>query len=230
MLKNVKFGLVLAAVVVGAALSMAQGGGGGGRQRGGQRGNQFGIATLLGRADVQKELNVTEDQKTKLADLRTKMQEEARAARQNGGGGGGAAGGGNFDPEAMRKRMAEQEAKTRTAFGEILDEKQMKRLDEISIQLRGNAAITDEKVQKALGLSEDQLAKIKELNAKAQEANRSLQQKTRDQEITREEAMAARTKNQKALNEELGKVLTAEQAAKLKDLGGKKFVEEKIEN
>ncbi len=237
MLRNVKFGLILVAVVAGAAMSLAQGGGGGGRQGGrqGGRGNQNSLTALVTRADVQKDLGITDDQKTKVTELLAKMAEERRAAFAAGGGGnrgngGGAGGGAPVDRAAMAKRAAEQEAKNRTALAGVLDAKQMMRLDEISIQRRANSAITDEKVQKALGLSDEQVSKIKDIKTKSDEANQSLNAKARAQEITREEATEARAKNAKVFDEELGKVLTAEQAAKLKEMGGKKFVEEKVQN
>ncbi len=50
-----------------------------------------------------------------------------------------------------------------------------------------------------------------------------MMQDMRDGSMSQEEMRAAMQKRQTALNEELGKVLTAEQAAKLKDMGGKPF-------
>lgn len=253
--------LIVAALTLSAALVFAQGGGGagggrqGGRQGGGfgggfgQRGGAFGQneMTLAMRADVQTDLGVTPEQKTKLEALQAKQREARRGqggrgaggaggvgAGGAGGAGGGAGGGqggarqgggqgGNFDPAAMQERMAQQRAENRKALGEILNEGQMKRLDEISIQLRGNRALMDAEVQKALGMSTDQVNKLRDLQAKQQEANRAIFEKVRNQEISREEAQASQEKNNKILDEELGKVLTSDQASKFKAMQGKPF-------
>jgi len=108
-------------------------------------------------------------------------------------------------------------------LAKILNADQMKRLDEIAVQLQGNRAIFVPAVQKALGLSEDTIKKAQELQTKQGEANRSIQEKVMNQEISREEAQAAREKNNKALDDELAKLLSADQAAKLKEMQGKPF-------
>ncbi len=172
------------------------------------------------RKDVQTDIVMTDDQKAKIQELSDKQ----RAARQAGGGGrgnggGGGAAGGTFDLKAQE----EARAQTHKDLAAILNEGQMKRLGEILIQLQGNRAILNAEVQKSLGLSDDQIAKIKDLQSKQQEANRSLQEKVRSQEMTREEYQAAMQKNNTALNDELGKILTADQASKLKTMGGKEF-------
>ena len=99
----------------------------------------------------------------------------------------------------------------------------MKRLDEINVQISGNRAIQQPAIQKALGLSEAQVKQINELQQKQQEAMRSLFEKVQNQEITREDMQASMQKNNKTMDDELAKILTADQAAKLKEMGGKPF-------
>src|ERR1700678_2031242 len=103
---NLRILTVLAcAVLVGACFG--QGGGQG--RRGGQRGGGNSLGALLRRADVQTELKITDDEKTKIEAL-------PRPGRPAGGGGGGAAGGGGggggaaggFDPAAMAARAEEE--------------------------------------------------------------------------------------------------------------------------
>jgi DNA-directed RNA polymerase subunit H (RpoH/RPB5) len=108
----------------------------------------------------------------------------------------------------------------------VISEAQLKRLDEISIQFQGNMAITQAEMQKTLGLSAEQTEKVAELQKRQQEANRALFQKVQDQEITREDMQASMTKNTDIMKTELGKILTADQAAKLKALQGKPFTKE----
>ncbi len=234
--------ILVAALTVSVAISMAQGGGQGrggfGQGRGGQ-----GELQLAMRKDVQTDLAVTADQKTKLEELQAKQRQGrgqggagraggAGGAGAGGGGGVGAGGGGNrvggqamTDEEraAMQKRMQEQRDQARKELGAILNEGQMKRLGEIQIQLQGNRAIVREETQKVLGLSTDQVAKIKDLQDKQQAANQALMEKVRNQELSREDVTKSRENNNKILDAELGKILTGDQASKLKDMGGKAF-------
>jgi Spy/CpxP family protein refolding chaperone len=169
---------------------------------------------LLTRPDVQKELNLTDDQKTKLTAMQQKLMSDFMDLRQNSNG----------DREAMQagfKKLGEQAQKDAAA---ILTKDQMARLKEVNIQLAGFGAAAWADVQKDLGLTADQIAKIKDLQAKQQEANRGLFQ---NQDMTMEEKQEAFKKNGDALNVEIGKVLTEPQKAKLKTMGGKEFKAEK---
>ena len=217
--------LVIAALLAITAVSMAQGGGQGrgqGRGQGGMRGGGMNSpAGLVNRADVQKDIKVTDAQKAKLDEYQTKQREEQRARMEemrNGGGGGG-----GFDREAMQKMMAENQAKQEKAIKEILDEKQWTRVRQIWVQLQGNRAILNAEVQKELKLDDAQVTKIKELQTKAQEANQSVMERVRNQEITREESQEINRKNNEAMGTELAKILTTEQAAALKAMGGEPF-------
>lgn len=158
------------------------------------------------------------------------------AGGATGGATGGAAGGAqgerprrnrdqgaNVDRDAMRAQAEARRAETRKALGEILNEGQMKRLDEIALQLRGNSALMSPDTQKALNFTADQTKKIQDLLQKQREANQSIQEKARNQEISREEAQASREKNNKVLGDELWKILTAEQQAKFTAMQGKPF-------
>jgi len=201
--------LLIVSILAVTALSFAQGGGGRGQGRGRQGNSMVG---LLQRADVQGELKITDEQKTKL--------EAANPGRGQGGGQrGGGAGGAGFDPEAMRKAQLEREK----AVSDILTPDQNKRLKELYIQRVGNQAVTREDIQKELGLNADQVAKIQALATKQREANQAVMEKVRSGEIDREQVRELQTKNDGILKEELGKILTAEQAAKLKAMGGAPF-------
>jgi len=78
-------------------------------------------------------------------------------------------------------------------------------------------------VQNDLKLSDDQIKQIKDLQTKQQAANASLFQKVRDGEIDRTEVQGMMTKNTDALKSAVDKVLTDDQKAQLKVLGGAKF-------
>jgi hypothetical protein len=92
----------------------------------------------------------------------------------------------------------------------------------------GNGAIAAADLQKELGVTDEQKAKIKDLQEKQQAANTSLFEKMRNQEIDREQLQESMRKNTEAMNTELGKIATDAQKAKIKEMGGKpfKFVEQ----
>lgn len=215
------------------ALSLAQGQGGGGRQGGGRQGfgQQQGMMGLLSRNDVRSELKITDDQSAKLAEAGVRVRGQGGpggggqgGGRQGQGQGGGRQGqgggqGGNLDPEAMRQAAREREAKVMA----ILESGQQKRLKELFVQRAGNRAAMNESIQKDLGLSEDQVAKLRELQQKQQEANRAVMQKVRDGELSREDVQSTMQKNEEIMNAEIGKILNSGQAAKLKEMGGAPF-------
>ena len=221
--------ILMAVVAAMACVGVAQGGGGG-QGRGGMRmmfGGGGGINTRFAlREDVSKELNLTADQRTKLQDVQDKMQEEMRAQFQGGGGPGN---GGGPDRDAMRKMAEDMMAKQKAEITKILDEGQMKRLKELSIQRAGVSAITNPEVQTGLGLSDEQKAKIKELQDKQQEAMQTLFQKMRDGDLDRDAMRTSMENNRKIMDQELDKVLTADQKKKLTDMGGKPFTFDKDE-
>lgn len=199
---------------------------------------------LVMRQDVQEDLKLTEEQKAKLDELRQTM----RPRRGPGGPGGGQGGPGGFggpgggpggpgggpggqggpggpggDPEQMRKQFEEMRKKNTDAVLKILTLAQQTRIKEIAIQLAGNSAILDAEVQKALGLNEGQKTKAKNLVQRQGEANRAVFEKAREGEIEQNAVMTIVKRNDDALKDELGKLLTADQAARLKTLAGKPF-------
>ena len=206
-------------MVAVSAASIAQGGrmfmgrGGGGSP-----------TMLLMRDDVKHDLTLTDEQKDKLA----KLQEDARSEMQEKMQSAGIQFGPDMtddDRKKMRTMMetfqAEQEAKVNA----IISADQQKRLLQIFVQLNGNSSITNKTVQKGLVLTDDQLAKIKSLQAKQQAAMQETFQKMQSGELDRSEIRPLMEKNNNIMKEELGKVLTEAQKKKLKDMEGeKKFV------
>lgn len=200
----------LSAMVVVAAVSMAQGRGQGGMR---MMGGMGGKTQLLNRDDVKKELAITSDQESKLDDLRQGQRDKMRDAMQNAGG----------DMEAMRETMTKMMKESEKATMAVLTPVQATRLKELWIQRTGNAVIADEEMQKELNATAEQKAKVKELQAKQQEAMMSVFEKMRNQEIDREQMQESMKKNQDVMNAELGKLLTDAQKAIIKEKSGKPF-------
>jgi hypothetical protein len=210
---------VLACVVlVGSCFAQGQGG------RRGRGGNS--LRSLLGRADVQTELKITDDEKTKIEALPRPAGFGGRGGGNGGGGNGGGGGGARPDPAAMQARMEEE----RKNIQAILTPEQFTRLNELLIQREGIGAIARPEVQTSLGLSDDQKAKIKELSDKFQQANRDTNQQRRDGSLDQQAAQERNQANRNIYTEELTKVLTADQAAKLKAMGGAPFTFENGSN
>lgn len=213
---NLKTLLTIGLVVV-SAYAMAQGGGGGRGQRfgfgfgGGMQNNSF----LLRREDVQKDLKLTTEQKSKLDEIQQAQREKMREMFQNGGGG--------TDRQAMMEAMQKMQKENDEAVNKVLTADQQKRLKQIGIQLAGDRAILDPEVQKELGMTAEQTDKIKKLQSDQMTANQELMRKMRDQEIDRDQFQGLMEKNNKALNDEIAKIMTEEQKAKLKELAGPKF-------
>ncbi|MFZ4506740.1 MAG: hypothetical protein ACOYON_03470 [Fimbriimonas sp.] len=223
--------LLVFAMIAVVAISSAQGGG----RQGGQRG-QFGrnnnsLTGLLSRPDVQAEIKLTDDQKTKL-------EAERQAGRGGAGGGGGrgvggagggaGAGGQAPDPAEMAKMMAEREKATLA----ILTPEQAARLKELFIQRAGARAASRADIQAELGVTSEQKDKIIALQNKQREAMQSIREKMRNGEIERTQVAELNKKNEDILLAEMVKVLTPAQNDKLKAMGGKpfKFVEEESGN
>jgi hypothetical protein len=218
---NVRNRIIAIVLLTVAVASCFAQGGGGGRQG---RGRNVGLIGLLARKDVQTDLALTSDQISKLDELRQSMRgQRGQGGAGAGAGGGAAAGGGaNADPAARAAAQAERDKPVLA----ILTDVQQKRVKEIQIQIAGDTAVLMPDVQTSLNLTDDQKSKIKDLQQKQMEANRALAEKLRNQEIDRAAATEARQKNTQTLKDEIHKILTPDQVTKLKDLGGKPFVQE----
>lgn len=220
--------LVAGLIVSGA---MAQGGrmGGGGAGGGMMRMGAGGYAALLGRADVQKELKLTNEQMLKIQSAMANRQQRPRsgagapggAGGRAGGGAGGAGGGDRPSAADMAKRMAETEAKLLAE----LTASQKVRAKELLIQRGGNSVILRPDIQADLKLSATQKTKISNLQTKQRDSMQAVFEKMRASggQPDRNAMRAAVEKSQKTMDAELGKVLTTAQAAQLKKMGGKPF-------
>ncbi|MEJ5170981.1 MAG: hypothetical protein WHU10_08335 [Fimbriimonadales bacterium] len=220
--------LFASTMCVVAAVALAQGPGGPGGPAGMRRGGMFGGGMGMGmgsgfmlmRQDVQNDLKLTAEQKSKLEAINQKYREQMRSRMGSPGGGPGGPGGDWQARMEEFRKMAEAQDKE---INQVLTPQQQQRLKEIRIQLMGPMALMDKDIQKQLGLTSQQVSKLEELQRKAGEANMSLFQKMRDGSVTREQAQQAMQNNQKALETESMRVLTPDQQAKLKAMRGAEF-------
>ncbi|HWD37541.1 MAG TPA: hypothetical protein VG944_01720 [Fimbriimonas sp.] len=205
MLKKLIF--IIAACCVFATGALAQGFGGFGGGGGG--------AFLLGRDDVQTDLKLTDEQKTKLQDLRESTFSQIQQARQESSG----------DRDAMQKAMAPIMQKALDETNKILTPEQQTRLHQINMQVNSYSVLTTDKdLQTQLKMTPAQAAQIDSLQKQQQQANASVFQKMQSGEMQRQDAFAAFKKNTEALNSAIQAVLTPEQKTAWTGMLGKPFV------
>lgn len=223
--------LAIAGTMTTAAFAQpgAGGRGRGGFGFGGGMGGAQSALMLAGNPAVQKELAVSEDQVAKLKTL----GDEARAEMSE-------ANGPMEDlrdlPEAERRAkmtelMAKRvetsrkiNAKFKPKLAEVLDAKQVERLDQIALQAAGAQAYAEPDVVKALKLSKEQQEKIASINKDAAEKQRELFGGAGGggggdfQERFAKMAELNRTRDK-----DLAAVLTSEQSDQLAKMKGKEF-------
>lgn len=205
-------------VMTGVALlsistAQAQPGGGGGRGGagggfgGGGFGGGGGVAGLLQISEVQTELKITDDQKTKLQELNQSQR----------------AGFANFrdlSREEREKAISESAAKTTASIKSILTPDQFTRLEQLQVQRAGVQALFLPAVAEKLALTADQKTKLEELRTAGRPNMEGLRDASREErEKLMEEFRAKRTENEAKL---VG-VLTAEQKTKFDSLKGAEF-------
>jgi hypothetical protein len=196
-------------------------------------GGQMAASMLVYRQDVQKELKITPDQVTKLRQMRDKFEDERESfmenVRFNGGNEGQANNGGGRQmtmggPNSeMGKFFADMMARQTKELKEILTEEQHTRLNQIALQQGGMRSLMDTDLQKKLGFTKEQTDKVGELQKKQGEAFQTIFQKMRDGELDRSELQPLMEKNNKIMEAELEKVLSAAQKQKFKELQGAPF-------
>ena len=200
-----------------------------------------GIAGLLRSEQVQKEVNITEDQKSQL----TKMVEEQMAQmRERFAGRGGE----NREELSEAERQARREEfmkeaqerakKTEEKIRGVLEPEQFKRLKQIELQQQGVEGMRRPDVVQALGLSEEQIQELKELFEGVRKQREEISQESRAlfqgfRDASEDERAELRKKGEqfRARGEELQKevqkkamgVLNDEQKGKLKGLMGEPF-------
>lgn len=224
--------LAVATLMLGVAVlplsAVAQGrgqGGGQGMMFGGQRGGmQSSKGFLLMRNDVRKDLKTTADQNAKIDAAAKAMQ---AAMPQFGGGGQGQGGQGQGgqrpDFQAMQEQIQAAMKKFEEDATKPLDDGQKARLDQISLQMQGNRALMNEDLQKKLNFKKEQTRKVEDLQASMQTANQAIFQRVQSGEIDRSEIQALMEENNKILDQELAKVLDADQTKAFEEMKGAKF-------
>lgn len=124
--------------------------------------------------------------------------------------------------EKMREAGEKSREETTKKINEVLNEDQQKRLDQISIQVRGTNALLDEKVQEKLGIEGDQKEK---LDAAQEENGQAMRAAFEDMgpDADPEDRRAKVEELRKSAEEKLTAVLTDEQKTKFDEMKGEKI-------
>lgn len=194
-------GLGVAAVVAFMIQpASAQRGGGMGRMRG------FSSATIATLDEVQAELKLTDAQKTEIATINDDMRSSMRDLFS----GGDRPDGDRSNLDAFEKLNQEATAKV----DKVLDPAQVKRFQEITLQVNGASALNDSAVREQLHFTDEQTSKYEE----ARNANRDAMQELQD--LSREERQAKRDELRKAADDRLLAILTPEQQTEFEAMKG----------
>jgi hypothetical protein len=217
-----KYSVLILGVILGVAIlastSWAQPPGG--RQGRGMGpmggGGAMGLLALLNNEKVQKELELVDDQKTKLKTLgeetRTAMMESFGALRDLS------------DEERgpkMEQLMKENQEKTQKKLAEILMPNQLVRIKQIQLQAEGAMALLNNSdVAKELVITDEQKKKLTEIRDELMTKMREARQEM--QGLSQEERQAKMAKMRTDQNAKLMEVLTQEQRDKFEKMKGEK--------
>jgi len=196
-----------------------------GRFRMGGRGGDS--IRLLARPEVQKELELVDEQKEKLKKLGEELRDKIRKDF--------AAVGELKDEEARRKKWQEirekyeeQAKEMRKKVETILLPHQVDRLKEIQIQAQGARALGSSEVAKALGITDEQKGKLEKIREDIRGQIGKLWQGIRD--LDQDQRRAKMEENRKKMQEVIEKakkdalgVLSDEQRKTFEKMQGKKF-------
>ncbi len=183
-------GVVAGLVLVTVAAQIAS------AQPGGRRGFGFGVPSvrLVTLDQVQSELKLSEEQKTKITDITDALRSADRDSR----------------------RQAAQDAAGKLA--EVLDKDQAKRLAGIEIQVMGPQALGDPIVASQFELSDEQKQKLRDIQSEQWQTMRDARDEMQD--MSREERRAKMGEMRDEMDKKLMAVLSTEQQTQFEGLKG----------
>lgn len=215
---------MMAAAVIAAmavpALAQRPGGGGGGAMMGFGGGGGMNVKSLLAtNTALQEELKVTDEQVKALKEFADEQQKEMAKF---------GFGGGDEEEQLARAKANVKAMEDRIAFyKKTLTPTQTKRIGQIEKQVLGMAAFSNAKIAAELKMTDDQKAKVKELNEELQKETRELFGRGGGGGAFDPEAMQEMQKKMKALRDEamekLEKGLSDDQKKTWKEMVGAPF-------
>jgi hypothetical protein len=176
------------------------------RGRGGFGGNvsRVDLSTL---PEVQSNLMLSSEQKTKVNEIAEELRDDRRELFQDQGGG-------NF--AALREPMNKLTAESTEKLMAALEEQQKTRLNELFVQVNGAGALADAAIAKSLSLSD---AQTQQVNTIVADTLRTLRE-SRQEGASREERQEAREKATAERDTKLLAVLSDEQKQNFDQMKG----------
>lgn len=180
---------------------------------------------LLATAEVQQELKINDAQKKQIDELVAERQQQMR---DNLAGFQGLR---DLSPEERRKRFEEAQRKSAESnriadekIAAVLDAKQQARLNQLRLQREGVLAFNRPEVAKQIGISDEQQAKIRQVQQDAR--GQGIGARGGAANLTQEERRAASTKmreQREKVEADILAVLTSEQKSKWSEMKGAEF-------
>ncbi len=194
--------VVAIAVLVAPAIGQQQK-----KQRGQGRGG-FGFGGgglfLLAAKPVQEDLKLSADQVKEVEELQAKQRDSFQGLQ-------------DLSQEERIQKMQENAKKTQEAVDKLLKPEQQKRLKQLNLQSTGPMGLArNEEAAKQLGLTEDQIEKLRELQPRG--GFGGFKKGDDPAEARKKAAESRRANNEKAME-----LLTAEQKTKWKEMIGEPF-------
>jgi Spy/CpxP family protein refolding chaperone len=197
---------IILAISIAAHAQREEGRRGGTEGRGSGGGFGISVIRLASIDEVQEALNLSEEQKDKIAEINDQMREDFLKLLHEGGA-----------REAMQKLNEDATAQ----LAEILDEQQKERLTGISIQVLGaRAVLMDPALAEKVDLTDEQKSQLKEVQQSNMRAMRDAFREIRG--ASEDERWAKAQELRENADKELMAVLTPEQQEQLKSLEGEK--------
>ena len=177
--------------------------------------------------DLQKELKISDEQKTKLKEAMEPINKKRTELFTRGQGG-------QQQTDEQRKERTEKMVKlaeeTKAAVGTVLNAEQTKRIGQIDYQMMGMAAYSNAEVQKKMSFTDDQKEKVKATveayQKDREELNKDMPRRSQQPSDEDKKKRADVTKKITALNKEaqdkIVESLTAEQKKTWTDMIGEK--------
>jgi hypothetical protein len=187
----------------------------------GMGGGQGGPLMILLAPSVQKELKLTDDQKSKVNTfVRAESQKYREAMRTMAM----SMGGGNANPQMMMETFQKRRQETDQGIAKILDPKQKERLDQIGLRVEGPMAVARPEIAEKLGLKETQKQYIQELVFQmGREMAMTIRQGMATGQLDPSQVPAMTAQFRANAEKEIGQALDAKQKASFNKLLGAPF-------
>jgi len=212
---------IVLAVLVFTAAVFAQPGPGGRGPRGMGPGMGLGMGFgmgggfgLLMRPEVQKELNLSEQQLQQIQQLMAQQREQIQPLMQQMR---------DATPEQRQKLMEQVMQKWDEALGKVLQPSQKARLRELQLQAEGESALARPDVAKELNLNEEQRKKVTDILTQYRQKQMQLWQQGRGPDVDRQALFQQIQQLRQQMDKELLAVLSAQQQEQWKKMQGKPF-------